>query len=93
MNIKYLGHSAFEIETSNRKKILIDPFLVAAPNYKPQNISDIFVTHAHGDHLGSAIEIAKSNGLEVSLISPCEKYCITSSTICSGAFFPITVES
>ena len=59
MNIKYLGHSAFEIETSNGKKILIDPFLVAAPNYKPQNISDIFVTHAHGDHLGEAIEIAK----------------------------------
>ena len=40
MNIKYLGHSAFEIETKG-KKILIDPFLVAVPNYKAENIYDI----------------------------------------------------
>ena len=74
MNIKYLGHSAFEIETSNGKKILIDPFLVAAPNYKPQNISDIFVTHAHGDHLGSAIEIAKSNGAAITAVFELANY-------------------
>ncbi len=74
MNIKYLGHSAFEIETSNRKKILIDPFLVAAPNYKPQNISDIFVTHAHGDHLGSAIEIAKSNRATITAVFELANY-------------------
>lgn len=74
MNIKYLGHSAFEIETSNGKKILIDPFLVAAPNYKPQNISDIFVTHAHGDHLGSAIEIAKSNGATITAVFELANY-------------------
>ena len=74
MNIKYLGHSAFEIETSNRKKILIDPFLVAAPNYKPQNISDIFVTHAHGDHLGSAIEIAKSNCATITAVFELANY-------------------
>ncbi len=74
MNIKYLGHSAFEIETSNGKKILIDPFLVAVPNYKPQNISDIFVTHAHGDHLGSAIEIAKSNGATITAVFELANY-------------------
>ena len=34
MEIKYLGHSAFEIEAVN-EKILIDPFLVSVPNYKP----------------------------------------------------------
>lgn len=49
MEIKYLGHSAFEIETGG-KRILIDPFLVCVPDYKPENIYDIFVTHAHGDH-------------------------------------------
>ena len=31
MNIKYLGHSAFEIDT-NGYKILIDPFLVKCPD-------------------------------------------------------------
>ena len=29
------------------------------PDYRPEGITDIFVTHAHGDHLGSAIEISK----------------------------------
>ena len=57
MQITYLGHSCFEIQT-NDKKILIDPFLVLSPNYIPQNVTDIFVTHGHGDHLGNAIEIS-----------------------------------
>lgn len=73
MNIKYLGHSAFEIETKC-KNILIDPFLVAVPNYKPQNISDIFVSHAHGDHLGSAVEIAKSNNATITAVYELANY-------------------
>ena len=51
MKITYLGHSAFEISGS-KYNILIDPFLVMCPDYKPEGITDIFVTHAHGDHLG-----------------------------------------
>ena len=55
MDIKYLGHSAFEIETTG-KKILIDPFLVCVPNYKPENIyvyegkiylENVFFTHEY----------------------------------------------
>ena len=74
MNIKYLGHSAFEIETKG-KKILIDPFLVAVPNYKAENIYDIFVSHAHGDHLGSAIEISKKTGAPITAIYELANYC------------------
>ena len=74
MVLKYLGHSAFEIET-NGKKILIDPFLVCSPNYKPENIYDIFVTHGHGDHLGSAIDISKSTGAPISAIFELANYC------------------
>ena len=74
MGIKYLGHSAFEIET-NGKKILIDPFLVCSPNYKPENIYDIFVTHGHGDHLGSAIDISKSTGAPISAVFELANYC------------------
>lgn len=74
MNITYLGHSCFEIET-NDKKILIDPFLIMSPNYKPQNISDIFVTHGHGDHLGSAIEISKNNGSVITAVFELANYC------------------
>ena len=74
MEIKYLGHSAFEIETGG-KKILIDPFLVCVPDYKPENIYDIFVTHAHGDHLGSAIEISQNSGAPITAVYELANYC------------------
>ena len=74
MNINYLGHSAFDIETKG-KHILIDPFLVCVPNYKPENVYNIFVTHGHGDHLGSAIEISKSTGAPIITVFELANYC------------------
>ncbi len=74
MKLTYLGHSAFEIETKNGK-ILIDPFLVMSPDYKPEGITDIFVTHAHGDHLGSAVEISKKTGATITAIFELAHYC------------------
>jgi L-ascorbate metabolism protein UlaG (beta-lactamase superfamily) len=74
MKIKYLGHSAFEFEVKN-EKILIDPFLIGVPNYKPEDISDIFVTHGHADHLGSAIDISKSTGAKINAIFELANYC------------------
>lgn len=69
MKLKYLGHSAFYIE-SGKFKALIDPFLngnpqatVAPKDFK--DISHIFVTHGHGDHLGDTIEIAKHTNCTV----------------------------
>lgn len=74
MKLKYLGHSAFEIETQG-EKILIDPFLVKSPDYNPEGVTDIFVTHAHSDHLGSAIEIAKKTGAKITGIFELANYC------------------
>lgn len=74
MSITYLGHSAFEIETKG-KKILIDPFLVAFPDYNYAGVTDIFVTHAHGDHLGSAVEIAKKTGAVITAAYELANYC------------------
>ena len=74
MKIHYLGHSAFEFETLG-KKILIDPFLAALPEYNPQNIHNIFVTHGHGDHLGSAIEISKHFSAPITAIFELANYC------------------
>ena len=74
MDIHYLGHSAFEIITKG-KKILIDPFLVCVPNYKPESISNIFVTHGHGDHLGSAIEISKNTNAPITAVFELANYC------------------
>ncbi|MEA3423488.1 MAG: metal-dependent hydrolase, partial [Bacillota bacterium] len=59
----------FYIE-SNGFKALIDPFLNGNPQAesKPgdfKDISHIFVTHGHGDHLGDTIEIAKNTNAKV----------------------------
>ncbi len=74
MDIKYLGHSAFEFNI-NGKKILIDPFLFCVPEYKIEHINDIFVTHAHGDHLGNAIEISQKTGAPITAIFELANYC------------------
>ena len=74
MDIKYLGHSAFDIETKG-KHILIDPFLVCVPNYVPQNIYDIFVTHGHNDHLGSAVAISQKTGANITAVFELANYC------------------
>ncbi len=74
MDIRYLGHSAFELETQG-KKILIDPFLVCSPGYKPECLTDIFVTHGHGDHLGSAVELSKQTGAPITAVYELANYC------------------
>ncbi|QEK11056.1 metal-dependent hydrolase [Crassaminicella thermophila] len=69
MKIQFLGHSCFYIEEGNFKA-LIDPFLTNNPqsSAKPSDFNDlthIFVTHGHGDHLGDTVEIAKNNNATV----------------------------
>jgi len=61
MKIKWLGHSCFIIEGNDR--IIVDPYISGNPSC-PEKVKNIAVdivavTHAHGDHLGDAIEIAK----------------------------------
>lgn len=67
VKVKFLGHATFLIEGS--KKILIDPFLSGNPQaaVKPEELEAdlILVTHAHGDHIGDTIEIAKRTGAKV----------------------------
>ncbi|MCB2203665.1 metal-dependent hydrolase [bacterium] len=62
MNITYLSHSSFLLEDGTHT-VVIDPFLTGNPNapMKAEDIDAQFVvlTHAHGDHIGDAFEIAK----------------------------------
>lgn len=69
VRLRYLGHSAFYIEGAGLKA-LIDPFLSGNPNSaaKPSDFKEldaVFLTHAHGDHVGDTIEIAKRTGASV----------------------------
>lgn len=83
MQIKYLGHSAFEIE-ANGKRILIDPFLILCPDYDYSEVSDIFVTHGHADHLGNAIEISKKTSAKITAIFELANYCGSKGAIANG---------
>lgn len=65
MKITYLGHSALLVEDKDFKA-LIDPFLTGNPQYKESKhhiteITHIFVTHGHGDHIGDAVKLALAN--------------------------------
>lgn len=67
MNIKFLGHSAVELNTDIN--ILIDPFISKNPLCR-QSPDDFFpdailLTHGHRDHLGDTIEIALRAGCVV----------------------------
>jgi len=75
MDIKYLGHSAFEFSI-NDKQILIDPFITTdIYDWHERNITDIFLTHAHSDHLGNAIEIAKEKNATITAVFELANYC------------------
>jgi L-ascorbate metabolism protein UlaG (beta-lactamase superfamily) len=68
MEIRFLGHSAFEL-THDRVTVLIDPFLTgnpkAAASAEELAADAILVTHGHGDHLGDTVAIAKRTGADV----------------------------
>lgn len=65
VKITWLGHSAFMLEADGHT-VLIDPFLTGNPlaAAKPEDMNPeiIFLSHAHGDHLGDTVDIAKRTG-------------------------------
>ena len=65
MKLTYLGHSALLIEEGSFKGI-IDPFITGNSLCKSciddlSNITHVFVTHGHSDHIGDTVEIARRN--------------------------------
>jgi L-ascorbate metabolism protein UlaG (beta-lactamase superfamily) len=68
MQLTWFGHSAFLIDTGEHQ-LLIDPYLSgnAAAPVTPDKLDPQFIllTHAHFDHLGDAVPIAKRAGSTV----------------------------
>lgn len=64
MKVTYLSHSSFLLDDGEHQ-LVIDPFITGNPNatMSAEDIQAKFVvlTHAHGDHLGDGIEIARRN--------------------------------
>lgn len=79
MKLRYFSHSAFQLTTLAGKKILIDPFLSGNPT-SPVKAADvdadyIILTHAHGDHIGDAFEIAKRSNSTFICVNELAEYC------------------
>jgi len=68
MEIRYLGHAAFEL-TDDGVTVIIDPFLTGNPAAaaKADAIAAdfILVSHGHGDHVGDTVAIAQRTGATV----------------------------
>lgn len=76
VDLKYIGHSAFEIRKDD-KAVLVDPLVSVNEKYNWHEapIVDILLTHAHGDHLGQAIEIAKEKDATITAVAELAGYC------------------
>lgn len=68
VSFKWLGHSAFQLDIDD-KKVVIDPFLTGNPlavdSADDIEADIILMTHAHGDHVGDSVDIAKRTGATV----------------------------
>lgn len=64
LKFNFYGHACFQLD-DGKYKILFDPFLSGNPQatIKPDDVKAdyVFVTHAHGDHIGDAYDIAVNN--------------------------------
>jgi L-ascorbate metabolism protein UlaG (beta-lactamase superfamily) len=76
--LTFLGHDAFLIEQDNHR-LVIDPFLSGNPvaKLKPAQVKVQYVllTHAHGDHLGDGLAIAKANDAMIIAANELAVYC------------------
>jgi L-ascorbate metabolism protein UlaG (beta-lactamase superfamily) len=68
MDVRFLGHACVELSDGDTS-VLIDPFLTGNPKAAAQaddlTPSAILVTHAHADHVGDTVAIAKRAGCPV----------------------------
>jgi L-ascorbate metabolism protein UlaG (beta-lactamase superfamily) len=70
--ITWHGHATFEIVTPNGKVLFIDPWLKNPVNPAAKDNADplaaitkadyLLITHAHADHVGDSVDLAKKTG-------------------------------
>jgi L-ascorbate metabolism protein UlaG (beta-lactamase superfamily) len=66
VNLTWLGHATFRIETPAGKTVIIDPWIMGNPmcpdsEKNVKKVDVLLCTHGHGDHIGDAVEIARKH--------------------------------
>jgi len=73
MRLTYFGHSAFRLEIGDRR-LLFDPYLRENPHgaIEPASVPCHYIlcSHAHADHLGDALELARLH--QATIVAPYE---------------------
>lgn len=64
--LTWLGHGTFKVETSEGKTLLIDPWVDGNPACPEKlkrfdKLDAMLITHAHFDHIGDAVTLAKKH--------------------------------
>ncbi|MBQ9406038.1 MAG: metal-dependent hydrolase [Desulfovibrio sp.] len=69
-DITWYGHSAFKIATTGAQ-VLLDPFFPPSCGCSVKDVGAVdlvLVTHDHGDHVGSTVDICKTSGAKLGAI-------------------------
>jgi L-ascorbate metabolism protein UlaG (beta-lactamase superfamily) len=67
--LTWLGHASFRLDTSDGKRIYVDPFLSGPTcpesEKSPDRADAIYVTHGHGDHSADVVALQNTTGAKV----------------------------
>lgn len=70
IELTWLGHATFRIKTPDGTTVLVDPWVMNNPACPddlkdPGDVDAMLITHAHFDHIGDAVELAKDKSPQV----------------------------
>ena len=64
--LTWLGHASFRLDTPGGKRVYVDPWFdnpkCPEAEKEPERCDAIAVTHGHGDHAGSVVDLSKKFG-------------------------------
>jgi L-ascorbate metabolism protein UlaG (beta-lactamase superfamily) len=61
VQLTWLGHASFRFDSPGGKRVYVDPFLDGPTcpegEKEPERVDVIAITHGHGDHVGSSVDL------------------------------------